>query len=372
MPIDIKIEGDPESIRSAGRWLRSSLSGGVEDCTTQVYRARGDSEGGWQGEAGNAFRGKMTSGGKSADELTADTDRAGQSFEVYADDLQTARSGMQRARQIALDGGLEVTDTQILEPGAAPTVPAGAEVTPQMAQAHETALAAHQQKVTAYNAAAGEANRAFGILDAAKGHAQGVWKDFWGKRYFNAADFVNGTIGQLAARHKSILLKESDRLLEESKLARQRYLRAPGGSPEARMYTQHEFEKANAAEKARARALSVGRRFGSKIPIIGLGITAAGVGYDIHTGKPPGKAIISGAAGALGAAGAGLLVGALVSNPIGWGVVAGIAGGALVGYGAEKLYDALPDNVTNKIEEGTKAVGNAIAGGAKKVWDSIF
>jgi len=48
-------------------------------------------------------------------------------------------------------------------------------------------------------------------------------------------------------------------------------------------------------------AENIGRRFASKIPVIGWGISAVGIGWDIHQGKPPAKAIFSGVAGTLGA-----------------------------------------------------------------------
>lgn len=374
MPINIKIEGNPESIRSAGRWLRSSLSAGVEDCITQVYRAHGDSESGWQGEAGNACRAKMSSGGKKADELAADSDRTGQSFEVYADDLQTAKAGMDRARQIALDAGLEVTDTQILDPGEGPTLLAGADgtVSPQVAQEFQAAQQAHQQKVTAYNAAAGEASRAQGILDGAKGNMRSFISDCWNKRYFIASDFVNSSVGALAAKQKSILLRQADFHLEQARRHEQHYLKA--GDPKTRALNNRlAYDEFIKGEKLRSGTLAAGRRIGSKIPIVGLGITAAGIGYDIHSGKPPAKAIFSG----LGSAGIAAGVGFAIGGPV--GALVGVGVGVLAGYGLDKAYDALPEGVTNKIEEGTKAAGDAlgdaagfVSGGVKSAWDSLF
>lgn len=44
MPIDTRIEGDPESIRTAANWLSSSYHTAVGDSVTAVYRARGDGE----------------------------------------------------------------------------------------------------------------------------------------------------------------------------------------------------------------------------------------------------------------------------------------------------------------------------------------
>lgn len=362
MPIDAWIDGDPESIRAAGRWLRAELSKSVYDRVTEVKHLSAGSESYWQADSGIAFRGKAANGGRSADVLARDADRAGQSFQVYADDLHTALAGMARARQIAAAGGLVVTDTQILEPGPEPAIPTGT-VTAAARQAYTSTAQAHAQRAAAYQQASAEASLARGVLDRAKSTFRAALSDLWGKRYFNTADFVNGVVGELAHLHTSILRKEAGRIRDESALARERYLKAPGGSLEAKLYTEMEFSKANLATDLEGRAAAVGRRIGSKIPILGLGITAAGIGYDIANGKPPGKAIISGGGGAVVA----VIVGGVVGGPIG-AAAAGLLAGTFVGVGLDAAYDHLPQGVKNKIEGGVKAVGHA----AKKVWDSIF
>lgn len=63
------------------------------------------------------------------------------------------------------------------------------------------------------------------------------------------------------------------------------------------------------------------------VPVVGLAITAAGIGYHIHNGKPAGQAVVSGVAG----------------------FAASVAVGAAIGDGA-----------------------SAVADGAREVWDSIF
>lgn len=167
MPINTKIEGSPESIRAAARWLRGTLSSGVHDAVTQVYKARDNAERTWQGDAASAFRDKMHSGGRKADDLAAIADRAGQSFELYADDLHTAQAGMTRARDIARGAGLQMSGDVILEPGPAPAapqaLPTDGSASPQAVRAHNDAVVAqqaHAQQVDAYNQAAEEANRA--------------------------------------------------------------------------------------------------------------------------------------------------------------------------------------------------------------------
>ncbi|NHD18157.1 MULTISPECIES: hypothetical protein [unclassified Actinopolyspora] len=86
------------------------------------------------------------------------------------------------------------------------------------------------------------------------------------------------------------------------------------------------------------------------------------IGYDMHTGKPPGKTVFSGVAGA----GAAALV---ASTPVGWGALAAVGVG--VGVAADFVYDALPQGVQDKINEGVEAVGNTVADGAEAVGDAV-
>lgn len=381
MPVNTKIEGDPESIRSAAGWLRGTLSAGVHDTVTQVYHARSNSETMWEGQAGEAFRARMTSGGGKADELSTSATSAAQSFDTYAADLQTAQAGMGRAREIAQTSGLTVTADEIMEPGPAPTAPTAlptdGSAPPQMVQAHNDAVTAqntHAREVAAYTAASEEANRARGIADNARNVGRTVWNELSEKRWFNAAEFTNGAIGGLAARHAGVLRAEHARLMSEARTSVQRYL-ASGGGPEARFQNSRAYAKFLEADDALRRAGSVGRLIGSKIPVIGLAISSAGIGYDISRGKPPGKAIISG----VGGAAAGIAVGALASGPVGWVALGAVGAGVLVGVGLDYAYDALPQGVQDDIENGVNAVGDAIGdageeigSGAKKAWNSIF
>jgi hypothetical protein len=131
------------------------------------------------------------------------------------------------------------------------------------------------------------------------------------------------------------------------------------------------------AADVEAEAASVGRRLGSKIPIIGGGPSRLPVSATTSTrASPPGKAIVSGVAGTAGA----IMVASAVGGPVGVAAGAGVVAGIAVGLGADWAYDHLvPDGVKRKIDEGVTAVGHGIADAgkavgntAKKVWDSIF
>lgn len=424
MPIDTKIDGDPESIRGAARWMRRTLSAGVRDCTTQIYAARTNSEADWTGDAGDRFRAKMSSGGGKADTLAADADRAGQSMEVFADDLHTALTRMGRARDIAAEGGLTVTATQILDPGPAPADPGtlAADASAEEVSAHRSAVDAqhvHARQVVAYHDAQTEAGSARSVLDFGKQVAQNVWADLTGKAGFQAADLGTGVAGALAAANASALRGQAKALAAYGQTLAQRYVGvgaksrsadvarwlaqrgagsaddlAGGSSPATLRAMQAERLRISgqmygnsmtteAAEAAAKRAGGISRVLNPmlsrsipilrEVPVVGLAVTAAGVGYDIHTGKPPGKAVVSGLAGF----GASVAVGAAIGGPV--GAVVGIGVGLVASGLADAAYDALPDSITQPFEEGVTAVGNAVgdgagavADGAKKVWDSIF
>jgi hypothetical protein len=349
VPINTKIDGDPDSVRGAAAWLRSSLQASVRDCGSQLYRARTHAESGWQGEASSSFQGKMATAGQGVDVVDADTGGLAQSFDHYADSLYTAQVGMARAKDIAVGAGLAVHGDVIEDPGPASTT--------TQAQAYEQAKQ--------------EADRANGIVDGAKRFAQDFWQEIENKKYIHATDFTNDLAGDLIKAHTSILKKEAQRLTNESKVAEARYLSSPGGSPEAKFQEEVRLSKVMGASELDEEAVNIGRRFASKIPVVGWAIAGVGIGWDIHDGKPPGKAIFSGVAGTLGAA----AVIAVVPG-IGWAAAAGLVSGVVIGMGADWAYDHLvPDGVKQKIDDGLTAVGHGFESAGKAVghfFGSIF
>lgn len=363
MPIETAIPGRPESIRLAAAWLRMSLQAGLNNCVDQVYKSRTHAESGWHGEASSGFQLRMTAAAQQADVVADDAGRLSRSFDQYADALHTAQEGMRRAREIAHQGGLTITGSTIEDPGPAPTapqaLPADGSASPQMIQYHADTVQAgqiHQLKVIAFAHAEEEASRSNYILDEAKATAENFWKDLWAKKYLHATDFTGGVAGSLIALHRSILKKEAARLLDEAKTAEARYLSSPGGSPEAKFHERMRLAKVFDAAELEAEAAATGRRLASKIPVIGWGVTAAGVGYDIHEGKPPGKAVVSGVVGTAG----GILAASMVGGPVGLAAGTGVVAGIMIGLGADWAYDhAVPEDVKRKIDTGIEEVAHS-------------
>jgi hypothetical protein len=388
MSIDTHLAGDPGSIRATAGWLTNSLGVAVDESVTDLFAVRDQAEGGWHGAAGPAFGSKMDAGGRRAADLHVDTERTAQAFNSYADDLTTAQAGMERARGIARDGGLQLAGDTILDPGPGPAMPTAltSAVTAEQLQIYTAQVAAyndHQVKVSAYAQAQAQATWARSVFDFAKDSLSNVVGDVTGKPVIVGADFANdGIIGALAQKHVSILRAQSEALKKESETALERYLKTPGGTAESKALNLASYEKYLESDDWERRALRVSTKVEARLPIVGLALTAADIGYDIHTGKPAGKAVISGVGSALAAAGAGAAIGSLVPVPV-VGTVVGAAGGLVVGLVASGMldaaYDRLPAGTKAAIEDGFDAIGHGVADAgeavgdtAKKVWDSIF
>ncbi|SFQ35413.1 hypothetical protein SAMN05421810_106252 [Amycolatopsis arida] len=190
------------------------------------------------------------------------------------------------------------------------------------------------------------------------------------------AALADATFAASAAQRAQTRLNERARMFDG--LARQTQSRLPGtvyrgipGSDAGRALRNVDAAQRGASQAARGARIAA--RFGGKLPVIGTGIAITSAGYDIANGKPPGKAVVSTAAGI----GAGVAAGAAVGSVV---PVAGTAVGAVVGAGVglvasgavDAAWDRLPKGVTDPIDKGLTAAGKAVGGGAKKVWDSIF
>jgi RHS repeat-associated protein len=235
---------------------------------------------------------------------------------------------------------------------------------------------------TAPSSGSGTAPGWWGTVTHALSDAWGNLAGTAGQVGLSAADFANdGIVGGLGDLHIDILKKQSQVLLDESKQLEDHYLKTPGGTAQSEFLNKQIYAKFLESDKYALEARGLASKLGSRLPIVGLAITAASIGYDIHQGKPAGKAIISGVGGALAAAGTGALIGTAIGGPVGTvvGAGAGLIVGAITSGALDEAYDHLPQGVQDGIENSVSAVGNglkdaggAIASGAKSVWNSIF
>ncbi|KMS68167.1 WXG100 family type VII secretion target [Prauserella rugosa] len=411
MPIDTEIKADAASIRRVAEWLSKRSEDAHQTCS-QVYGARGDSEGTWTGPASDGFRTTMTAFGKQINGLGEDLTETSSKLGSHADDVQTAKSRMSQALEIARKGGLTVNGNVIEEPGPAPAAPAplptDRKPSPRQQQIHDqatSAQSAHEQKVKAYVEAertATPAREAFvksqqTFVRFAKGYAE--------KAPINIADISTGLAGAVAQRTSNYRAAARamdpaiDRAAAYAKSGRTNpyaQARADALEIERRLAKQAELNKATATRTARMvdklpkgvkdtlrTNLDFGKyapdkppsnpllrgatKFGSKLPVIGGVVTGLGVSWDIASGKDPGTAVASGA----GSFVAGSLTTAAVASaggPVGWAV----AGGAIVSAGVGFAIDEWGDDMAevagdaagwagDKLSDGAKAVGNFVS-----------
>ncbi|RKT86200.1 hypothetical protein SAMN05421805_10293 [Saccharopolyspora antimicrobica] len=395
MPLDIKVDAQPSTIRTAADWL-DGMARAVDAALDTINRVRGESETGWSSEAGQAFRDGMGKIGPRVDEVSISYAGLAAELRRHADAIDTIKVRMNQARELALKEGLVVQGDLIMEPGPeppAPTpLPADKPATPEQQAAHTAAVqaeAAFVRKVQAY------ADCTMLVAEARRleNESVAILNRFLGglieKSPFNASDVLTGlagaTAGQTAAmRAKAMQIARSGSIEISERLAQNPYMSLQARTRAAAIHITRSMEVADLERKAIASrtaqwvdklgprtkgflqlTLDFGKKpptagsgllrgalkVGSKLPVVGLLITGGGIGYDISVGKDPATSVASGLGGFV--AGAGATVGlAALGTPVGWVVVGGAAVSWGVGFAIEEWGDELMD--------GVKAVGEKL------------
>jgi uncharacterized protein YukE len=372
MSILTRIEGNPDQVTDAAVWVRNRFQPGLDDALSSMRSAEQRAVGGWNGPAGEAFQARVAAKRKEVSQVSDDSLELATSILTFADSMRQAQRDMDRARSVASSAGLVLTAETIEHPGSGPANPGDlptGQVTTEQATAHAQAVTAfeeHVRKLEAYDQAAAIADPAREAFDFAAQGAAKFWSETVGKWHINAADFVNAAAGEYVARHRNVLKKQAAWLRDMSKRSDQHYLRSPGGSPQARYNESMRAKYLMEAEVIDRRLASVSKSLLSKTPVIGYGITAAGIGFDISQGKPAGKAVFS---GVLGAGGAYLAASLVATGPVGLTAVVAVGGGILAGMAADAVWDHwVPEGAKDAINEGLEDVGDALG----DAWDAVF
>lgn len=382
MPVDTRLDGSPEQVHATARWLLDQLAFEVGAGATAMTTAGVDATQGWQGAAGDAFRGRMSREAATAGELRAEITNKAARMTDLANQLAQAQQHMANARAIAVDGGLPVDGYLIGDPGGAPPVPHGT-APPEVLAAHTDAVALHQRQVDAYAQAEGEAGKATALVRFFGDTWKNIKDDVRNKWFFLIGDGANGLTGGLLREHLKALSAHAKGAAEEIKKLETAYLKSQGGSAHSRSLHELMSKEVLAAKQVEERAATgLGRRIAGRVPFIGAAIAVAGIGYDIENGKPAVKAVASGGGGIiggiLGGMAGGAMGGTLTGGPIGTvvgSVVGGVAGGLIASGVIDAAYDRLPEGVKDAFNDGQATVSKALgeAGGeAKKLWDEIF
>lgn len=395
MPLDTKLDAQPSSIRVVADWLEG-LSRAVDEAHGVITRARGESEHGWQGEAGESFRDGMTKVAPKVDEVANDQRGLVGELRRYADEIDTVSRRLAQARDHARAEGLTVNGDLIMEPGPEPPAPSplptDKPATPEQEQTHAAQAKAQSNfanQVKAY------ADCAQMVQDAReKEHsAIAVLNRFIGglieKSPFNASDVVTGLAGAHAGqtavmRARALEFARSGGIEVAERLSNNPYMTLAGRTKAAAIYVEKTQKLAAMESKAigtktaalvdrlspgvkrildatlvseeragRAGSLLLrgALKAGSKIPVIGLGITGASIGYDIGIAdKDPTTSVAAGVGGF--AAGLGATAGFLaMSTPVGWAVGLGAVVSWGVGFGIEEWGDDMVDGMQSAGEK---------------------
>ncbi|GAB1516839.1 hypothetical protein [Actinophytocola sp. KF-1] len=339
--LDTKIKGNPGSLHALADWLRDTLADEVHTAVTQAFRARTNTEADWTGPAAEAFRGRMTTGGKKADEVADDAKTGFKWAERAAADLESHKRRMDAVRADAQKAGLTVVADGIVEPGAAPAKPqAGA--TQQQVQDYNTAAAAHGRQVAAYNKAKADIDKIRNDMSAKEMTVRNFLDDLIGKAPFNAAALANDSyIGYVMGKRAQKYLGRQQSLMNMAeKYARSHptngsTYRGHGGDLQRDIRVKQGL--AHQVRNAGGKAIRAGR----VVPVVGAAISAGVLWWDLEHGKPPTKAITSAVVSTAAGMGGGAIIGGAVGGTFGNvpGAIAGGVGGMVVGLGAGALYD---------------------------------
>lgn len=427
--LNIEVVGDSDSCRTNATWLKA-LAHSVGELESAFGRTGSQSESFWRGAASDAFRGSMSNAKGNASHVGDIAFKAAQALSKFAVDLDTVKSRMNQAKQVASQAGLAVTDNEIQPPdagpGAAPQAPTGnpsPEQEQQHAQAldqHNAAAGAHQAKVAAFNEISGTVSVARGQERAAHEALQAAVKQH--------SEVLNElkTYGQIVLQ-KSVALTgglagSSEQLMYSSEKSMKlavltTMLRAsptlPAGADGMLKSAQQElFQKAykdgadhagvqkvigrlpegvrgalklNASDltkkalgldKNMPKAFTKGLPVLKRIPVVGTALTAGFAARDIHDGKDPLKTTESAVggtaasmgvtAGVEGAVAGAELAGLAVPGP-GWVVAGGLALGTAASYGVGYVVDHYGDQINHGVGNAASATGHAIGNAAKGV-----
>lgn len=387
MSLDTEVKGDPDSLTAVCDWM-SRQSEGAEDAARQVQLTSADSESGWVGAAADGFRAVLIGAGKMADsEVRALKDACG-ALQTHADDLRTVKATMQRARDVAHEGGLTVNGFKIEEPGPAPpdAKPLTQRATPQERQQHEAAVdaqAAFDRKAMAY----AQANQIVKEAKDKESQSQHVLVRFLSgvldpaKLSLSLTDISGGFVGATAvglSKYKEYADDAMTKAERAAKLTTSQNLSIANRTKAAAIQITNDLRAQDALNEATAsRAARVidrfpprvqrelqrldGKlvpknvkpaspwlkgfsRFGKIVPGLGVIATGVGVGYDIVQGKDPTIAVASGTASLA----SGAIVGAAIGGPPG-AIVGGVVGIG-VGFAVEEFGDDMV-GAGKKLEE---------------------
>jgi len=409
MPINIEFKTDIEGLRSLARWYGNG-SESVYGAGSAVRGVKGDAEGDWGGQSGHAFNCAMSKFGTGVDGVSNDMTEAQRAVDAFADDMDTVKSRLKQACDVAAGAGLGVSETEIKDPGPAPASPGDLDdnPTPEAIAAHAEAQAAceeHENKVKAYKECETIASGAEAKRSAAMTHLSKFAGDQLQKAPFTVADVSAGLAGEAvkrATKFDELARSYSRRADQLMRLALSSDIDDPAVRAALRENAEAVAARYAALQKIKgpisqaalklptgvqtiltkdvgeyitdgSKLARAGKVVFGKIPVVGAGVTAVSAVGEIASGKDPTKAIVGGAASLAAGAAAGAAVGSFVPVP-GVGTVVGTIVGAGVGYVVDEWGDEIAGaagDAAEAVGDAGEAVGGAISDGAGAVGEFV-
>lgn len=357
MAIDTGGDGDPGSVHAIAAWLRDCFATGIESAADVLYSARNNSDAGWDGPTSEAACQKMSTGARRSDEMAAAANKCAAAIDEFAVGLDKAQNQMAAVRSDAGSAGLALAGDIVQDPDPA-----------------------SEAQRAAYDAAVHAAEAAREVQRLAGETLKNVWADITDKWFFVLSDVLGAAGEAMAAKHVSLLTKQSEFLMSESRKYLDLARSAPPGSTASQIYRDVDWSRtlARNADDLVDTAKDFDSKAGRLSGRLGGGLAIAGIAYDIYTGKPVDQAVISGGLGFGAAVAAGALIGTAIPVPV-LGTAVGALGGAAVGIftsgAVDTLYTEGLGSVGDAIADGASAVadtGSAIGELATGAWDAIF
>ena len=401
MSVDTEIQGSPTSVESAASWLRTSLAEKLAAAADTCHAVRATTQRSWEGLAGDEFADIMATASRATDDLERAAREMARDLEGFAASLRRCQGDVADVRRTATAAGLTVSGFVVLHPGQGPARPPDDYTgTPTEVAAHNdrvTAYNAHQDLLRAYVAAETEAARVDRAYAAACQDLQNQYAMTDHAAWLTStaevigdgaaaawADVLTGRKSRLQAQAQS-LLDEAERAVQDMQANPDRYLKR-----------RWLFFQTLDADKLQADRLVIegkldeatdllsnsdrldDARGPGRLGSVGKAVGALGVVLGIYNDYQDGEsttqiAVSQGGsflAGAAAGAGGGAAVGSVV--PVAGTAVGAVVGG-LVGAGVsifadgaiDSLFESGPD-VGAALEEGGDAIedtGGAIADG---------
>jgi len=383
MAIDTLIDGNPTELRTVATWLRQHLAAGLDIAHSSLDYAKRD-DGGWDGDAGQAFRSKMADIALLAADLHSAAGNATNGVDAFADALEGALSRTATLRADAVAAGLIVAPTSILAPRVPLSAPAPlpSDATAAEVQGFAYAQSAYGRAVSlggAYEAAAVQMAAIRSDLALAAENLDDIPADVKTITIPTVDFLLSATISGLTEARAASLGGRSEFLLDSA--AR---LEANTRLPGAALYPEQFYGDLDEAARLRGQAATAvddaarwargGRALGWAA---GLVLTGFAIKSDMDNGESTAQAITSNTVGLAASIGAGAATGAAVGALVGSvipgagtvvGAVAGAAVGTVVGIFTSGAVDSFFENGPD-VAAALRNGWNDVADTGAAVWD---